>query len=163
MNKFFLFILALVPLLGACQQQEVSTSSEIKDSTQYNKLSLQEQYVILNKGTDRPFTGEYTNTMDEGVYTCRQCNNPLYGSDDKFSSHCGWPSFDAEIKGAVKKVPDADGMRVEIICANCKGHLGHVFTGEGYTDKNIRHCVNTTSLKFYSKDEMGQLPAVIKR
>ena len=128
----------------------------------YNELTPQQEYVIKNKGTDRAFTGEYTDKKDEGLYICRQCNNPLYTSNDKFSSHCGWPSFDDEIKGAVKRIPDADGMRTEIVCMNCKGHLGHVFIGEQLTDKNTRHCVNTSSIQFVSKEEMKDLPAVIK-
>lgn len=153
----------MFPLLASCQNLEDKKLEKKPDSTKYNQLSQKEQYVILHKGTDRPFTGEYTDKFDQGIYICRQCNNPLYTSEDKFPSHCGWPSFDAEIKGAVKRIPDADGLRVEIICNNSQGHLGHVFEGEGYTDKNIRHCVNTTSLRFFSKDEMDQLPEVIKK
>jgi methionine-R-sulfoxide reductase len=162
MFRYLFFVITLIPLLASCQEQPVNQTEVKMDSTKYNQLSQKEQYVILHKGTDRPFTGEYTDKFDQGVYVCRQCNNPLYKSEDKFPSHCGWPSFDAEIKGEVKRIPDADGMRIEIICNNCKGHLGHVFEGEEYTDKNIRHCVNTTSLKFYSKEEMDQLPATIK-
>jgi methionine-R-sulfoxide reductase len=162
MFRFFLILVLSIPLLGSCQEQKSPQTENIMDSVKYNKLTQQEQFVILHKGTDRPFTGEYTNKTDQGTYTCRQCNNPLYRSEDKFPSHCGWPSFDDEIEGAVKRVPDADGMRIEIVCNNCKGHLGHVFAGEGFTEKNIRHCVNTTSLKFYSKDEIDQIPPTIK-
>lgn len=125
----------------------------------YNELSAQEQHVILNKGTDYPGDGGYTLTMDPGTYVCRQCNAVLYLSEDKFESHCGWPSFDDEVEGAVERVLDADGRRMEIICANCEGHLGHVFEGERLTAKNVRHCVNTTSMTFIPKGQ--PLPAKI--
>jgi methionine-R-sulfoxide reductase len=118
------------------------------DTTKYNPLTPEEAWVIEHKGTERPFTGEYDDLYDEGVYVCRRCNAELYRSDDKFDAHCGWPAFDKEISGAVKRLPDPDGYRVEIECANCGGHLGHVFMGEGFTPTNTRHCVNSLSMKF---------------
>ncbi|MEO5571966.1 MAG: methionine-R-sulfoxide reductase [Bacteroidia bacterium] len=129
---------------------------------EYNKLTSEEERVILKKGTDRPFTGEYYNNKESGIYICRRCNAPLYKSEDKFDSHCGWPSFDDEIAGAVKRVPDADGDRIEIICNNCSGHLGHVFLHEGFTNKETRHCVNTSSIRLIPADSVKNLPPVIR-
>jgi methionine-R-sulfoxide reductase len=124
-------------------------TTEAQDKSQsYRKLSDFEKYVIIDKGTERPFTGTYYKHKEKGTYACKQCGAHLYKSTDKFDSDCGWPSFDDEIKGAVLRVPDKDGRRTEIICTNCKGHLGHVFIGEGFTSKNTRHCVNSVSLVF---------------
>ena len=117
-------------------------------TSSYNQLSSEERFVIEGKGTERPFTGEYDDFYKTGVYVCRRCEAELYRSDDKFDAHCGWPAFDQEIPGAVNRLPDPDGMRIEVECANCGGHLGHVFLGEGFTETNARHCINSLSMKF---------------
>ncbi len=117
-----------------------------------NKLTDEEERVIVYKGTEAPFTGEYDKNFREGTYVCRRCEAPLYKSDAKFDAGCGWPAFDQEIKGAVRRVTDRDGMRVELQCARCGAHLGHVFEGEGFTSKNTRHCVNSISMKFIPKE-----------
>lgn len=126
----------------------INAKQNDQEKKMFNTLNTFEKWVIEEKGTERPFSGKYYNHKEDGTYTCKKCGAALYSSKDKFDSHCGWPSFDDEIEGAVKRVPDKDGHRTEIVCANCGAHLGHVFEGEGFTDKNTRHCVNSVSLDF---------------
>ena len=151
----FFSILALLVFAAATMIKQDKPFPPTNSMTQYNELTAEEARVIIHKGTEQPdgwgYKGEYTKTDAEGLYVCRQCNSPLYTSEHKFQSHCGWPAFDDEIEGAVRREVDADGSRTEILCENCGGHLGHVFKGERLTDKNIRHCVNSVSMKFYAK------------
>ncbi|RZK49151.1 MAG: methionine-R-sulfoxide reductase [Pedobacter sp.] len=166
-KKLFIYgnIVGLILLLNlvACAQQskQADTSAGTKsqldkkfkktskiDTMAWNKLTKEEEDVIVRKGTEYPGTGKYDKFYEKGTYICKRCEAPLYESDAKFDSGCGWPSFDEEINGAVLRVKDADGYRIEIICANCKGHLGHVFEGEGFTKKDVRHCVNSISMVF---------------
>ena len=140
------FLIMLVLALSVTGQDK---NNQKKATTmKYNELNDAERSVIEGKGTERPYTGMYYKFEEKGTYVCKKCNAPLYRSGDKFDAHCGWPSFDDEIKGAVKRTTDADGSRTEITCVNCGAHLGHVFMGEGLTSKNTRHCVNSISLDF---------------
>ncbi|MCL5070091.1 MAG: methionine-R-sulfoxide reductase [Actinobacteria bacterium] len=117
------------------------------------KLTPEEERVIINKGTEPPFSGKYDNFFEDGTYVCKRCGTSLYLSESKFHSGCGWPSFDEDIKGAVRRQPDSDGRRMEIVCLKCGGHLGHVFEGENFTPKNTRHCVNSLSIDFKPKNK----------
>jgi len=145
MKKIGTILLVALTMLVNAQNKN---TSNINTAMKFNELNDFEKSVIEGKGTERPFTGIYYKNNEAGTYLCKKCNAPLYRSADKFDAHCGWPSFDDEIKGAVKRTTDADGSRTEITCAKCGAHLGHVFIGEGFTPKNTRHCVNSVSLNF---------------
>lgn len=125
----------------------------------YNKLTPEQERVIVHKATEAPFTGEYDNFYEEGTFICRRCNAPLFSSKSKFNAGCGWPSFDESFPNAIERVPDPDGIRTEIQCSNCGGHLGHEFVGEGLTNKNTRECVNSLSIRFISKEK--ELPIIV--
>lgn len=142
MLKVILFLLLLI----------VNMLYAKETNMQYKQLTPQEERVILYKGTEYPFTGIYNDHKEDGIYKCKQCGTPLFDSKSKFNSRSGWPSFDDALPNAVKEVPDIDGRRTEIVCSVCGGHLGHVFKGEGFTDKNTRHCVNSISLDFEPKE-----------
>lgn len=138
----------IVSILACGQSSDNNKSTETMTDKKYNSLTKEEQAVILHKATEAPFTGKYDKFYEPGMYACKQCGQELYSSEAKFKSGCGWPSFDDIVPGSVKEIPDADGRRTEIVCSNCGGHLGHVFRGERFTEKNTRHCVNSISLQF---------------
>lgn len=161
--KIRILMLILLGIGVTLISQSCSFSFGSEDKQVYKDLTPEEQAVIIHKATERPFSGEFVNSHEDGTYTCKQCGAELYRSDDKFDSNCGWPSFDDAIEGAVKRIPDADGFRTEIVCANCGGHLGHVFLGEGMTSKNTRYCVNSISLEFTSKEKAEEMAATDKK
>lgn len=158
MTRLVIYIFLAITSFTMCAQNKNESNKNI--NMKFNQLTPEEERVIIYKGTERPFSGEYEKNNRKGTYICKRCNAPLYRSEDKFDAHCGWPSFDDEISGAVKRVKDADGSRTEIICANCGAHLGHVFLNEGFTEKQTRHCVNSISMKFIPAEDANSLKKV---
>jgi peptide methionine sulfoxide reductase msrA/msrB len=162
LNPKLIFILTLFLLVQpGCTQTHGDAAVKTNEQMNYRKLNSDEERVITHKGTERPFSGKYEDFNEQGTFVCKQCGAALYRSADKFDARCGWPSFDDEIEGAVKRVTDADGMRTEIMCARCGGHLGHVFLGEGFTEKDTRHCVNSISLDFVPDAATGATDTAI--
>jgi len=151
MKRIYLSISVILLFLG---------SNFAQDNMNYNKLTKEEKRILIDKGTEAPFSGKYVNNTEKGTYICKQCDNPLFLSEQKFESDCGWPSFDDMIEGAVIEQIDADGFRTEILCANCRGHLGHVFRGERFTEKNTRHCVNSLSMNFIPENSNNKMEKV---
>lgn len=156
MKKIYTLFILTTLFFNMCaqnNQKENQTTINHAITMKFNELTPEEERIIIHKGTEVPYTGEYVNNYEAGTYVCKRCNTPLYNSESKFDGHCGWPSFDDEIEGAVKRVRDADGRRTEIICNTCGAHLGHVFLGEGFTDKQTRHCVNSISMNFIPAEQ----------
>ena len=154
LGLLIMFFISLT--MSGCGQTNNKINVNMDNAMKYNKLTPEEEKVILHKGTEMPFTGKYEKFWDKGVYTCKRCGSPLYLSDSKFDAHCGWPSFDDAIPGKVKQLPDADGVRTEIECATCGAHLGHVILGQGMTNNNTRHCLNSMSMNFIPAEEWAK-------
>jgi len=152
MKKTIIFLTLLIKVLFSSLLY--SQNQQVKKKDFFSELNFRERNIILNKGTERPFSGKYNDFFEKGTYLCKACNNPLFTSEHKFVSNCGWPSFDNEVPNSIVRIPDYsyNMTRIEIVCANCNGHLGHVFEGENLTERNIRHCVNSISIKFIPND-----------
>lgn len=153
--RLIILINLLIISIAGCTQTTPRISDNLNKAMGYKELTKEEEHIILHKGTEPPYSGKYEKHNEPGTYICKRCGVSLFRSDNKFDAHCGWPSFDDEIQGAVKQIPDTDGMRTEIVCSNCGAHLGHVFTDEGFTPKNTRHCVNSVSLDFIPESNTG--------
>ena len=153
-----LVVVGCAPGQGEKDEEMPQTQPPSKEQTSWKQLTPEEERVIVHKGTETPFSGKYEHFYEKGTYTCKRCGAPLYRSESKFDAFCGWPSFEDEIPGAVLRRPDPDGERTEITCAACGAHLGHVFTGEGFTPKNTRHCVNSISMTFVPEEATQKTP-----